>query len=386
MKRIFLFIIFSTFVVYSFSQNTCQIKGVVYKNAIVKEVLLIGVSGGSEIIKETAIPVGNKFEFNDLPSTNIPACLKIVSQAQDTASVYIFLEEGIINIDYMDKTDFNTSLSGYRKKGTRLNNLHQFFDDQTSMYSVFGNKEYQAYLDGKINGGFDIYTIMDMYRNEFIKENINNPLGNNLFEDYIDVLKHDVIQDIYNIGSDSQRAFIDKFRASEKKKEAKEKEEKESRSRIFDNISYYSGTTIKNLDMLSLSGDSVKLYDYIGDSEYTYIDIWASWCGPCIADIPKLKNIYDSYDRKILNIISISIDDRVVPWKNAINKNNIPWINLIEEISIKALMKNDPKLRDMYNIAALPAGFLVNKRGEIIISGAIRSFNLEKKMKELLNN
>ena len=58
---------------------------------------------------------------------------------------------------------------------------------------------------------------------------------------------------------------------------------------------------------------------------YVLIDFWASWCAPCRQDFPFLKEMYSKYKDKGLNIISISRDEKIDSWKNAIVKDNIEF-------------------------------------------------------------
>lgn len=74
-------------------------------------------------------------------------------------------------------------------------------------------------------------------------------------------------------------------------------------------------------------GEKRYISEYVGKSEYTLIDFWASWCGPCIASFPHLKNLYSSYDRDKIEIIGISIDTDNKAWNKAIEKENYPGCN-----------------------------------------------------------
>lgn len=92
--------------------------------------------------------------------------------------------------------------------------------------------------------------------------------------------------------------------------------------------------------------------------KYVLIDFWASWCVPCIKELPLLRNIYSVSDTKKIVFLSISIDKTRDAWKKAMGKYNIPWLSLLA----------DPKTIQEYNINSIPNKILIDPNGHVIAS------------------
>jgi len=88
---------------------------------------------------------------------------------------------------------------------------------------------------------------------------------------------------------------------------------------------------------------------------------WASWCGPCRAEIPNLKKFHDKYGDKV-SVVSLSIDDNYNNWKKAIEKEKMPWLNL----SNLPIIKN--RISTQYNISTVPNLILLDKNGKTIVN------------------
>ena len=75
-------------------------------------------------------------------------------------------------------------------------------------------------------------------------------------------------------------------------------------------------------DYLNYAGGQTKLEDLKG--KYVYIDVWATWCGPCLAEIPHLKKVEAAYHDKNIVFLSISIDVKkdYEKWKKFVTDKN----------------------------------------------------------------
>lgn len=109
-----------------------------------------------------------------------------------------------------------------------------------------------------------------------------------------------------------------------------------------------------------------------------FIDIWASWCGPCREEMPALIKLYEKYKDKGFIVIAISLDDDKEKWLKAIAKDAQPWQQFCE----LKIWRNNTMFRN-WGITGIPYNFLIDKEGKLIDKG-INIYSLEEKIKELL--
>jgi thiol-disulfide isomerase/thioredoxin len=94
-----------------------------------------------------------------------------------------------------------------------------------------------------------------------------------------------------------------------------------------------NNTISVSFDYQNHSGKRTKLEDFRG--KYVYIDVWATWCGPCRAEIPALKKIDQKYHNKNIVFVSISIDDTkdFEKWKTFVTEKQLSGVQLFADKS-----------------------------------------------------
>jgi len=105
------------------------------------------------------------------------------------------------------------------------------------------------------------------------------------------------------------------------------------------------------------------------------IDFWASWCGPCRAAIPKVKELYNKYKDKNFDVVSISIDDSKSDWKKAMDEEKMPWQQWLSPEKNETMKK--------FLFSGIPTLYLVNKEGKIINSYTGFTDNVKQKIDDL---
>ncbi len=113
------------------------------------------------------------------------------------------------------------------------------------------------------------------------------------------------------------------------------------------------------------AGGKTSLNDLKG--KYLYIDIWATWCRPCLNEIPALKNLEKQYHDKNIAFVSISIDKQsdYDKWKNMVNEKELTGVQLFAN-------PNDMSFIEDYQVEGIPRFILIDTNGNIVNSNAPR--------------
>ena len=77
-------------------------------------------------------------------------------------------------------------------------------------------------------------------------------------------------------------------------------------------------------------GSDVSLSDYIGKGKYILLDHWASWCGPCKAEIPAIRKAYDAFKGDRFDVVSIACSDKREDTVKALSELDMPWNQILD--------------------------------------------------------
>lgn len=107
----------------------------------------------------------------------------------------------------------------------------------------------------------------------------------------------------------------------------------------------------------SMDGGKVSLSDFAGKGNYLIVDFWASWCGPCKAEMPYLKAVYDKYKGKNFDIVSIAVSDKRENSIEAIKEHGMTWNQILNAQKIP---------QKLYGISSIPQIMLIGPDGTIM--------------------
>lgn len=112
---------------------------------------------------------------------------------------------------------------------------------------------------------------------------------------------------------------------------------------------------------MPMMGD-LSISNLVGKTDYLLLDFWASWCPPCRALMPTLKEKYAEMDGR-LEIIGISLDDNKEEWINMIERLDLPWAHMSD------LQGRDNAASVAYGVFCIPTLVLIDANGTIIARG-----------------
>lgn len=265
-----------------------------------------------------------------------------------------------------------------------------------SSYRLYDGKQYTNII---LENGYDLKLTMDAKRrNETIVftgegSDINNYLTQSLiainktnyksffsldfndFESKLEMLKKidSEILDKYildpkkkeEMKNRSKKNFIEmgKFYAQNRAKLEAQKAERDLKNAELNKM---NGTTAPNFNYINHKGDKTKLKDF--DGKYVYIDLWATWCGPCRGEIPYLQKIEEKYHDKNIVFVSISIDKEVdfEKWKTFVKEKNMGGVQLFADNAWESAFAQS------FSVKSIPRFILIGPDRKVIQAVAPR--------------
>jgi len=116
------------------------------------------------------------------------------------------------------------------------------------------------------------------------------------------------------------------------------------------------GSVLQSHAMEDLSGETVRLAQFRG--EVVVVNFWASWCAPCLRELPELDEWNTEWSGAGARVVAISIDNKVGNARNYIEQTNL---------GLTAWYDGPRGLAAELNLPAVPTSFVVNRRGEVVL-------------------
>lgn len=189
------------------------------------------------------------------------------------------------------------------------------------------------------------------YQLEFKKKHIHNGFGRELLVEEYNTYGAPHFEELYNMLPDRDKRRVD----------VKSYYEPWARKQKHES---YRGKPFIDFTLVDSLGEQKRISEYVGKHELLFLDFWASWCGPCLAQEPELVKLHQAYKDRGFEILGISLDVNRKSWLSALKRKEIVWPELCV-----ANREGDKQIRELYSILGIPFGALIDKSGKIITLG-----------------
>ena len=319
-------------------------------------VIYLAESGRNGAVVDSTEVKGGKFIFN---VDSAPQLLTLRTAEEGVAA--IFTEDGKITVEgnLADDsvkavgTPANEAFNAYNEAMMSINQRYAEAADTAAREAVY--EEYQAFMDATI------------------EQNMSNIFGVFMF----------IQNKSYELSAakmiESLNALNEELKSLPVVTNAIEKATRKMRTEPKAEGSEFTPTYI-NIEQPNADGTPVSLQSVVEKkgNKYVLLDFWASWCGPCMGEMPFLKEAYAKYHKKGFEIFGVSFDSKAEAWKGAIAKQNMKWVN------VSLLQSFNNPAAEEYVVESIPTNFLIDCSNGEIIAKNLRGEAVLEKLAELL--
>jgi thiol-disulfide isomerase/thioredoxin len=319
-------------------------------------VIYLAESGRNGAVVDSTEVKGGKFVFN---VDSAPQLLTLRTAEEGVAA--IFTEDGKITVEgnLADDsvkavgTPANEAFNAYNEAMMSINQRYAEAADTAAREAVY--EEYQAFMDATI------------------EQNMSNIFGVFMF----------IQNKSYELSAakmiESLNALSEELKSLPVVTNAIEKATRKMRTEPKAEGSEFTPTYI-NIEQPNVDGTPVSLQSVVEKkgNKYVLLDFWASWCGPCMGEMPFLKEAYAKYHKKGFEIFGVSFDSKAEAWKGAIAKQNMKWVN------VSLLQSFNNPAAEEYVVESIPTNFLIDCSNGEIIAKNLRGEAVLEKLAELL--
>ncbi len=299
---------------------------------------------------------GGKFVFN----IDDAAQLLTLRTAEEGVAA-VFTEDGKITVDG------NLADNSVKAVGTPANEAFNAYNE--AMTSI--NQRYAEAEDAEARKA--IYEEYNTFIEQTIESNMGNIFGVFMF----------IENKSYELSAaemvNSLNALSEELKSLPLVTKAIEKATRKMRTEPKTEGSDFTPTYI-NIEQPNVDGTAVSLQSVVEKkgNKYVLLDFWASWCNPCMGEMPYLRAAYAKYHKKGFEIYGVSFDSKAEAWKSAIEKQEMKWVN------VSILQSFNNPAAEEYVVESIPTNFLIDCSNGEIIAKNLRGEAVAEKLAELL--
>ncbi|MDM1347319.1 AhpC/TSA family protein [Myroides marinus] len=329
----------------------------------------IDIATGNAIAIDSTEIKNNAFTFK---GTATLLDQNFINFGKEKGRLPFVLENGNIVVHYdVDKienssvtgTKNNDEYSAFTKKTDELEKaIYQYQGDNQEAYKQAAEAKDQAKKDAIINGYMALAEKYEEYVESYIDANPSNFTTLTYLAKSTDQYLKEELQEKYG-------------KIDETLKQSTVAKALKTAIDAIPDAKVKIGDIAPDFSAKSPEGKEISLKESLG--KITIIDFWASWCGPCRSENPKVVALYEKYHEQGLNIIGVSLDKDKTKWVDAIAADKLTWNH------ISNLKGWEEPIAQAYEVKAIPATFILDANGKVVAKN-LRGKKLEAKVQELL--
>ena len=284
---------------------------------------------------------------------SIAATIKICYQNEKLKCNRYWVTDKPATLDFTKKS--NTDIKKTLFEHERLTNIYNLNDKGEKLYKNFidiENRDLDSFyekskLDMGVNDSLKI--LFNEKQKELNEKKIKFILKYKKLYYSFWLFRREIVYNDYNIPKLAKiyNSFPKKFRQSFEGKEI----EKKLVGRLLK-----KGSIAPIFESMDINHDTISLKKI--NSKFILLVFWASWCKPCIQEIPIIKSIRERFTQNQIEIISISMDTDSEKYLSIIKKYEMKWIHIF----------GNPEISNIYGMISIPTIFLIDNTGKIIYS------------------
>lgn len=283
-----------------------------------------------------------------------PEFVQLVSRNRMSRPADFFLEPGHIRI-----VEYNNDIGFYVVTGTPFNDKKTAFEEEMMVFGEMVRKG----VPGKTFD--DILAECNALYARTVDANRDNIFGVYMFNNY----------ELREIKNDPEKVkariaqFTPEMQAHPTLKRSQVQAEAARQTAV--------GQPFTDLALKNAAGETVTLSSLVGPGRWVLLDFWATWCKPCMSEVPHLKKAYDTYKEKGFEIYGVSLDSDPARWEKVIAEEGMEWTN--------TMIRRDDGLdaTALYDICSIPSNFLISPDGTIVAKN-LPGTKLQARLEELM--